>query len=323
MSFHSYANAEQLVFEFERVLNSAGISIRTGSVLERVALNVIDLHEKHVRPELRPSGEEDVRPAHRDLVGMADLASKVVSACSAGVPQGLVSHLALLNETDAPLQNARASVLDQANNKLFELLIACLCIMSGADDVELDSPTSSKGNNPDVIARFHGDSWAFACKAVHGPGGMSIYENLKKAVSQIDRADVLRGIPVLSLKNILDHDSYWPVSPDTEKPGDLIFFAFPSTSQPIQMMQDFVGKVARSVAEAAGSELDEIFSSGKVAPGCLFYLPTVTTTWVEGNPIPTRLHMFNYVPFAPIDEATWAVATALNGQLQGMSSMVP
>jgi hypothetical protein len=161
---YTFTHAQELVMRFERVLLSIGIKIRPGSILERLCLNTVDLCEKHEHPELRPADSVDIRPSYREMVGLFDLLVKLVS-CEGHLafPQ-LAPHLQLLNAGN-PLQSVSTSVLDQDNNKLFELFLAALCLGVPVDDIVLDDPHSSRGDNPDVLATYQGKRWGLACKA--------------------------------------------------------------------------------------------------------------------------------------------------------------
>lgn len=150
---HSYENGERLILELEQVLQSVGIKIEPNSILEGMSYGVMRLVEQYKNPALRPAGDQDIRPFHRECLGLMDIASKLVSVSSHPAFGALKPHLTLLNES-SPLMNSKSKYLDSGNNKLFELFIACLCLGAGASDVELDNPDHSDGKNPDVIATF-------------------------------------------------------------------------------------------------------------------------------------------------------------------------
>lgn len=230
----------------------------------------------------------------------------------------LKPHLTLLNE-GALVQNSISSVLDQPNNKLFELFVACLCMGAGSQSFELADPRSSAGDNPDVLALFDGVKWGFECKALHSKHPMTIYENLEKAVKQIDCCPAETGLPVLSAKSIIDHDSLWPAGNGPSSKGELIFGAFPDILQPTKMLIAFADDLrVRVVAEVGEQAITDLFANSKSKPACLIYLPTATSIWLNGNPVPTRLNIFNLIAFAEVEERTGKVARALNHHLQFM-----
>ena len=230
---HSYKNLQNLALLFEETLNELGITIRQGSLLENLFLNVIDIYEKYLHAEQRPGGSVDIRKLYRDFLGFSDFAVKIISCKTHNEFSKLKPHLQLLNE-GAVVQNSISSVLDQPTNKLFELFFACLCMGAGSQSVELDDPRSSTGENPDVLALFDGVKWGFGCKVLHSNHPMTIYENLEKAVKQIERSSADTGLPVLSAKNIIDHDRLWPAADDQNSKGELIFRGFLDKYSPVK-----------------------------------------------------------------------------------------
>jgi len=58
--FYSYEEASKRVERFEKLLDSHGIKLQNGSDLERICLNVIDMLERHIRPQL-PNPKDDFR----------------------------------------------------------------------------------------------------------------------------------------------------------------------------------------------------------------------------------------------------------------------
>jgi len=293
----TFEEAQGYVLKFEEAIRNIGLEIELDSELEAVSFNIIDLFEKHLNPELRLDNTHDIRPYYRDFVGWADFASKIISASKTDHFEKLKPHLKLLNQSD-PTQNYRSRVTDQTNNKIFELFMACLCINAGVEKIELDDPNNSKGDNPDIITTFLGKTWGLGCKAAHSMHGMTLYENIEKAVKQIELSDADTGFPVLSAKNIIDHDKLWNITKDTEIEGDLIFHAHPDTHQPIRLLFEFSEEIKKNIIEQAGEEvLKSLFNNSKSKPCCLIYLPTATSVLVMGKPTPTRLSMFNMIHF--------------------------
>ena len=114
--FYTYFDVEKLVQDFELILNQYGIEIQRSSELERLCLNIIDIKEKHPKPNLR-APHEDIRPYFRELLGLQDLMSKVVRAKDHPRFCSIIPHLKKLNIAN-PLQNINTSVLNAENNKL-------------------------------------------------------------------------------------------------------------------------------------------------------------------------------------------------------------
>jgi hypothetical protein len=317
---YTFAQAQDLVMRFERLLKSIEIQIRPGSILERLCLNTIDLCEKHEHPELRPAESVDVRPSYREMVGLFDLLVKLVSSEGHPAFPRLAPHLRLLNDGN-PLQSVTTSVLDQENNKLFELYVAALCLGVPVDDVELDDPTFSQGDNPDVLATYESKRWGLACKALHSAAPKTIMDNIRKAIDQIERSAADTGFPFLSAKNIIAHDEIWPVRPEstlTGKPSDaLVFLSFPTIHQPTQMLGAFAARIRDELVREFGeTELLGAFVGRKAQPACLIYLPSATSVMRDGLPVAARLNVLDVMPFRELDPAAMRFIRALHHRLQ-------
>lgn len=318
---YTFAHARDLVMRFERVIKTVGIDIRNGSILERLCLNTIDLCEKHEHPELRPSDEIDVRPSYREMVGLFDLLVKLVSCASHSDFPQLIPHLRLLNDGN-PLQSVDTSVLDQENNKLFELYIAALCLGIPVDKIALDDPHSARGDNPDVLASIGGRRWGLACKSLHSLVPKTIMGNITKAIDQIERSDADTGIPVLSVKNMIAHEHIWPVRQEsalTGNPGNaLIFLSFPTIDEPVRLLNEYAYRICEGLMKEFGREtLTAAFKGRKSQPACLLYLPSATSIVREGRPVPVRLNVFHLVPFTEhIDPEALTFVSSLHHRLQ-------
>jgi hypothetical protein len=317
---YTFAHAQNLVMRFERLLVGIGIKIRPGSVLEQLCLNTIDLCEKHEHPELRPADSVDVRPSYRGMVGLFDLLVKLVSCEGHPSFPRLGPHLRLLNEGN-PLQSVSTSVLDQENNKLFELYVAALCVGIPVDDVVLDDPNSSRGDNPDVLATYEGTRWGLACKALHSSAPKTIMDNIRKAIDQIERSGADTGFPVLSAKNIIAHDEIWPARPETKLTGDpsdaLIFFSFPTIHEPAHMLGIYAARIRDELVREFGrDELLAAFAGRKTQPACLLYLPSATSVMRDGQPVTARLNVLDVLPIRGLEPAPLKFIQALHHRLQ-------
>lgn len=316
---HSYENGERLVFELERVLLGVGIKIAPNSLLEGISYGVMRLVEQYKNPALRPAADEDIRPFHRECLGLMDIASKLVSVSGHLAFGALKPHLMLLNES-SPLMNSKSACLDSGNNKLFELFVACLCLDAGASDVDLDNPDQSNGKNPDVIATFEGVRWGFACKALHSTAGMTILQAIEKAILQIENSSAQRGVPILNAKNIIVHDEMWGAKKDSD--GEYVFAAYLSSQIPIQKLLEFAEKLNKEIIVASGDDnWIDMFLGTKSIPAYLMYLPTSTATLRDGNILPTRLNMLNLHWHGPIDSQAMSVLERLNHSLQSMKEI--
>lgn len=309
---YSFFDAEKLVSDFEQVLNLYGIDIVNKSELERLCLNITNILEIHLKPHLRDPAI-DIRIPLRDFAGLLELMIKIVKAKNHPYFHQIIPHLKKLNISN-PLQNTYTKSLNQENNKIFELYIATLCLGLNTDKIYVDDPDVSKGDNPDVLALINNKMWGFGCKSLHSSHPQTIFDNLVKAVDQIEKSPAKIGIPVFNIKNIIDHDEYWPIVNDDD---EIEYGAFIDINIPISMMYSFVDELQERIINHIGNDnLKEIFKNKKSQPGCLVYCPTTTSFVLNKQPVTTRLNIFNIMNFDNISMECMDVCYQLNHQLQ-------
>ncbi len=314
--FYTYFEAEKLLEEFEQLLKQYGIEIEQDSELECLCLNIIDVVEKHLKPNLR-NPQEDIRPYFREFLGLQDLISKIIKAKDHPNFVTLIPHLRKLNISN-PLQNVNTSILNQENNKTLELYIATLCMNLGEGAVTVDDPDNSKGDNPDIISIINGKKWGFACKSIHSLSTQTLYENIETAVKQIENSPSEVGMPILGIKNVVNHDDLWPLLSNPENDGTKLFGAFLDINVPLSKLIHFVSELHKSLLSEIGEEnYQKLFNGKKALPVCLFYCATATSIIYAGQLLPTRLNVFNMVPFSQhIESDCITILNELNHQLQ-------
>jgi predicted transcriptional regulator YheO len=312
--FCTFFQAEKTVDVFEDVLKNNGIKIAPGSELERLCLNLTDLLEKHLKPELRDE-EKDIRPYFRECLGLTDLMTKIIKSSKHDNFASLIPYLKKINKHNA-IQNSKTSVLDQYNNKLFELYIATLCLNIDGAALTIDDPDHSAGDNPDILVQINDRTWGFGCKTLHSEKPMTIFENIEKAVSQIENSIADIGVPVINLKNILKHNEYWT---ELTESGSSIkkFEAFTNTEAPASMICSFCGKIQNRVVNHVGLDnVTKVFEDKKSLPAALLYCSTVTSISINNQPCPTRLNTFHLLTFGKIENSSLSVFEKLNHELQ-------
>ena len=155
-----YDAAGRAAFDLEALLKRHNITISSGSIFEKHVLSVLGLVE--LKNQSRPRAiEEDLRPHYRTLIGVYEIATLLLAVQHSPQFSALVPHLRLLND-GAVLQNQPSPGRDDATNKLFELYMGAVALQCG-EGVVLDDPTSSKGDNPDVLVTLGGRRWGIAC----------------------------------------------------------------------------------------------------------------------------------------------------------------
>ena len=153
----------------------------------------------------------------RQSAGVHDLAAKVLSVENQPEFQSCLEHLKLIVKSginSSVGQMNRGAASDDIGRKMIELYFSCLAIHCGFD-VELDHPTNSSGDNPDVMftakdgETLRETRWALAIKSISSRSGQTIYERIKEGAHQIDVCSADKGIIVINVKDALDHESFW------------------------------------------------------------------------------------------------------------------
>lgn len=308
--------------DFEQILNRHNLGAPTGSELERLMLGLVKLNHLHKHPKHRVDEPSDSRKMWAELTGIHDFVSKLVRAALHPKFDRFVPHLALLAK-GSPLQNAKTFSTDAANNKIFELYLAAVCLAAGASDVDLDDPDASSGGmNPDVIATFDNVAWAFACKALHSASAQSMFANVVTAINQIERSPAPSGFVILSTKNILNVDEIWPHQ--SQGPAAGAHLAFPSIDQPFEALRSQVEALSLelgrqyTVHHELGVEQD--LRSMKAQPCALLYAPAVTSVVRNGLPHATHLNGLNVAVFGNLSLSATRVIDRVHHALQKSGS---
>lgn len=309
----SFEQAGKIVEKFEGVLNSYGVSIASGSELEAICLEIQDLEEKRTRRSPLPKNA-DFRAEMSRAMGVLHFAELLVATFERGRRLDiLIPHMKLFNEASIA-QNVR-QIGDDKTNKLFELLLALACMDFGTE-VALDHPIASQGDNPDVMFRHAGIKWALACKVPNGESTISAYDNIKSAVSQIDRSDADRGLVVLNARNWINHDLLWrkPGGEVIGKPGEQdIHWAWASAEMPFSMLRAEADGRYRAVFYDKGEELLEVFEkSAKAAPAVLNFLQSATLIASPYGPLMSRVGTFVVWPAGAEDDGMLRMVARLN-----------
>lgn len=289
--------AETSALELESLLGSHGIVIEAGSYLEEHILRVLHLTNREGQAPL----PDDVRPYFRSLLGVHELARLILGVRDHQSFPSIVGHLRLLNDGNA-LQTTKSSGRDSATNKVFELLVATLA-MQCAEDVVLDDPHASEGDNPDVLATVANSRWGIACKVLHSTHPEGFLEHLRKGVDQIEKSSATVGVVAFNLKNVLDHDALWPLAP-IEGREDLGPAAWPTVELAYSALEREMNEIGRRLATQVAdfqSELEKIFKGKKSIPAFLLWGHTATGVLLEGRPTPTSARRMLAVRVRPVD----------------------
>ena len=297
----SFVEIEGQVAEFERILKSHGLVIQPGSDLEAACLSVTDVLGKHQSPELR-NPHEDIRLVFTELLGIWSFLTKIIRLATHPNFSQFVEHLKLLNEGTVA-QNKRMRACEEATNKIFELLFA-LVLLDVGTDLLLDDPNLARGDNPDILVNLAGQRWGFACKAVYGASGKTLFDNIKKGIQQIEVSEATVGCVVINFRNQIDHQAFWPILNEAEyrAGGEPIFGAAPDASLFGEELCSQVTIKRDQIVEDIGAQnVLNIFEHQKSLPAFLAFCQTSTANATAAGPVPSLVSALVLGKFASCD----------------------
>lgn len=210
--FTSFELAESIVDRFRELLHKNNINppVRSGIEDELLAPYEVLQRSKNLsciaaRPDLLA-----------EAAGMFDLAAKVLAIETQPEFSSFVPHLALfasVHPLASSVQTTPGERTDDVHRKLVELYLGSLAVHVG-HRVELDHPTASRGDNPDVLFDFcpvEGNTkrWALAIKTISTKAGQTIFDRINEAAKQINAkaCPAERGIVVINMQGSLDHSA--------------------------------------------------------------------------------------------------------------------
>jgi hypothetical protein len=306
-----YDSAESSALELEALLKKHGVLIRAGSAFEQHVLSVLHMVGEKKVGRIDPQ-EQDIRPLYRTLIGVHEFASLLLSVQDNPSFSVLIPHLRLLNEGEV-LQNSPSIGTDQATNKLFELYMGAVAMQCG-DNLELDDPISSTGDNPDVLITIGRRRWGIACKVLHGKSPQGFIDNLEKGLDQIDRSAADVGIVIFNLKNILPHDRIWPLAHlDGIAGNPLTAAVWPDPSTPFQLLVYHMQRLGVELASyLPSSHLDIVFRNRKSLPGFLLWGASPSAAIINGLPTPASVRAMNFQTARQVSRSDKKVLECLN-----------
>ena len=317
MVFVPFQEADHIGDRFLALLSNYNIHPPTGSSLEDELLSLTQLIEVIKNPE-RAEGPRQASLL-RSAAGLHDFAAKVLSVAHLPGFTSFLPHLRLIAEsTIAPAsfsQNVQSPYNDDTARKMVELYVGCLAAHVGTG-VDLDSPTASKGDNPDVIftvtpidsdIALPSEQWALAIKTISTKHGQTIFERIKEGAQQIDtpKCAAQKGMVIVNAKNAIDHDA-------------LSNAAFSSLDDAIEAL----GGQLSSLADIANmnrpqSEWGAIFSGRVKRPVLFLGQSLVYLSTPAGDLIPTALKILKaFGTNSTLDQTAFGLANSLNHFMQ-------
>lgn len=309
---YTFRNAELTLYEFEIFLNEIGIQIQTGSDLEKIAILILMANAIH-KNEMEVNNSMDIREMFSDIMGLNLFMINILKNKNHKDFNQIIPHLHLLNNSETSVQTTKSKVTDSGNNKLFEIYIALLCMKFGKD-IRLDNPYHSEGDNPDVMFSINDKRWAFACKALHSSNPKTIYNNLEKGISQINRSNADYGFVIINTKNIINTENHWsrPKSSTTNEDEALLKSYYLQ-----QNLETFGINILTNLKESVGEMcLINLGISGKCPPGFLMFVPVVTYMPIGKHNVPMISNQLISIQSLKYNRNFRKVIDQLNGALK-------
>ena len=315
MTLVPFHNADEVGNRFLALLSKHSIDPPSGAELEDELLSLTNLMEVAKKPSLAQGSKAiDIL---RAAAGLYDFAAKVLSVETHAEFETFVPHLCLIAKKEVRAaslaQTAASGPYDDTARKMAELYMACLAAHVGTD-VYLDSPTSAKGDNPDVIFKYEPSrlitqpqQWALAIKTISSRHGQTIFDRIKEGAEQIDNQNcpAKRGMVVINAKSALDHNKLWES-------------VYPDLSAAMNALSAELSDLAESAAfNRPLIEWDRLFT-GKVARPVLFLGQSlVRLDTPAGEKTPAILKMLlAYEAKGVVDQVATELAVAMNHFMQ-------
>lgn len=265
----AYPEAAATVQRFIELLHRHGIRPPDGGSLDRELVSMARLAELAVNPDQSLDDPDLLRMA----AGLHDLAAKVLAIEAHPSFSTLLPHLRMIAE----IQVGKASFgqmrreyggTNDLDRKMAEAYVACLVAEIGSD-IELDSPTLAKGDNPDVLFTATPNAIdsapqrvALAIKTISTRSGQTIYERIEEAAKQIDRSEADWGLIVVNTKNALDHPALWSAE-------------FTDLDEAVDAITNQVTRLIRELESGRAPAEFERWFSRKAIPPVLFLAQSV------------------------------------------------
>lgn len=312
---YNYSDSVNSTIDFEKELVKLGIKINPDSDLYRIGYSVLETYEKYLDSNLH-NNDIDLRDSMSEVMGFNNFVDKLFPLLKSDYRDSIKPHLELLNKSSIP-QTRKSRITDQGSNKLFELYIASLCYPQ-FQDIILDSPTNSKGDNPDIMFKYLEKTWGIACKVLHTSNPQTILDNVVKAVDQIEKSNSDSGFVFLSLKNIIDYDDIWPIlnKPDfINNKAEPSFGSFISAEIPLKKLESYILKLQTDLANEFGYSVFDVFVGKKAQPVIVVFLQASTGLIIDSSPVFSLLGFLGMIRIMDVSASAVKVLENINDRI--------
>jgi hypothetical protein len=279
----THAEAAALVEVFVGILESRlSITVASGSDLEDICLRVSSLPD--------PDGGDvafkglDIRPVWARVGSLINLMRLTIATDQGSGLHPFREHLKELNGSGAVAMNSPSRFAD-STSKVFELLVG-LAAAQFAENVTMDHPSASVGDNPDVLASWGGTRWGIACKLPVSKSPRQIFRNVEDGTAQVLASPCERGVVILNLKNIVEHERWWGLALDGQ--GELDYEILESLDEALARIKLEVRRIECSMDEEIGvAFVRTVLCQPRMVPAVLLHVATATGLRIAGSPVPT------------------------------------
>jgi hypothetical protein len=188
------------------------------------------------------------------------------------------------------------SVAKDAARKTVELMLA-MAAMNSFDKIVVENPKASSATdpNPDLIVQHAGKRFGVACKSLSTLSEETFKERVAEGLVQLERAiaanrvDPIRGVVLLDVSAILDHEKLYLPAPDCRWPkqdsGDILRRF---VDEALQKM--FALEPTRSFQEILGS----LYRNRRLPFAVLIYAHAVMLCEMNGHTCPVYQKALRY-----------------------------
>jgi len=136
---------------------------------------------------------------------------------------------------------------------------------------------------------FENRRWGIACKVLHSPQIQSIIDNVIKGLEQIEKSESDTGFVLISLRNIIDYDDFWPILNKEEflkNNEEPLFGSYLVKEIPAKKLENYVLDIQDKLQTDIGiKELLNIFKNKKAQPVVVVFLQGATGIIDNGSPV--------------------------------------
>lgn len=295
--FYTYSEFENFLNLFKRIFSDNGIIIESKSKLSEICDTIPELVKCYKDKEYQKR-IDNPKEFFGNILGFWIFLRKIINLSNHRDFVKLKPHLSLLASKEFN-QNEKKGHED-ATSKIFELLFALILLQAGCDDLDIDSPTKSKGNNPDILVTWKGERWGFACKTVYSLSEKTFFDNIKKGIDQIQKSEADKGYVVINFRNIINHN-FWGCQNNLNKNSEDSYVAYNLNYIVEKILTEVSEKENKTITEIGKKNILNAYIDKKASFGFIAFCSTIATMAPSGELIPAEISMLVHCRFGEND----------------------